>query len=91
MKRTLTKRQWELLGRVFEREINGALYQSRRGRAYDDLADDGLVVHTELTLGADRFGPIRVEGWALTERGRLLYCAHCDVFAPRAVEVTDGR
>lgn len=70
----LPKAQLEALEKVFAAEIEGRVYQSR-AKIFTQLAAEGMVEEETLTLPG-RF-PVRVPGWGLTHRGRILYCAAC--------------
>ena len=76
----LTKRQWTALGRIFEREAGGLGVLESKSLTYTELAVEGCVERCTFDLGRDRFGPLVVTGWALTERGRFMYCEACQWF-----------
>lgn len=73
----MTKAELNLLEKVFESEIDGALasgprlYQTKSVAA-KRLADEGYLAEVEFTLGG-RF-PVVIRGYELTELGRLTYC-----------------
>lgn len=72
----LNKRNFELLGRVFQAEIENQLpAQIGKSKAVTALHDRGYIAPFEITL-AGRF-PVTVRGWLLTEAGRITYCANC--------------
>ena len=80
----MTKRDLAVLGKLFAREIEGALgnfpglYQVRN-KAPKHLAElqrGGYVDFAQEKVTGGRF-PMMVKGWALTERGRMAYCASC--------------
>jgi hypothetical protein len=72
----LKKRDFELLGRVFEREIAGLLpAQIGESKAVRSLQERGYIQRLERILPG-RF-VVTVKGWELTEAGRLTYCANC--------------
>lgn len=73
----MTKGEQNLLEKVFEAEIDGALasgprlYQTKSVVA-KRLADKGYLAEVEFTLGGQF--PVVVRGYELTELGRLTYC-----------------
>lgn len=69
----MTKRFLNALEKIFEREIEGALLHSH-AKVYDELAALGYCERESRKLGADRFGEIVIDGWALTHSGRFAYC-----------------
>lgn len=72
----LNKRDFELLGRVFQREIQNQLpAQVGKSKAVTSLHERGYIEPMTITLPG-RF-PVRVEGWGLTEAGRYIYCLNC--------------
>lgn len=72
----LNKRDFQLLGRVFEAEIANRLPAQIGGsKAIASLQDRGYIVALEGTLPG-RF-PVTLRGWALTEAGRITYCQNC--------------
>jgi hypothetical protein len=72
----LSKRDFELLGRVFNAEILNQLpAQIGKSKAVTSLRERGYIAPLEITLPG-RF-PVRVSGWALTEAGRFTYCLNC--------------
>jgi hypothetical protein len=70
---SVTKATIKLLEKVFAAEVAGHLFQSK-SKQMKALEEDQYVEMVQDTLGKDRFGPIIVEGWALTHRGRITYC-----------------
>jgi hypothetical protein len=72
----LKKRDFELLGRVFQAEIQNLLpAQIGKSRAVLSLLERGYIEPYTRTLPG-RF-PVTVEGWALTHAGRFTYCQNC--------------
>lgn len=72
----LNKRDFQLLGRVFEAEIYNSLpAQIGKSKAVAALQERGYIARYE-TILPGRF-PVRVNGWALTEAGRFTYCQNC--------------
>uniref|UniRef100_A0A6M3KZB3 Uncharacterized protein n=1 Tax=viral metagenome TaxID=1070528 RepID=A0A6M3KZB3_9ZZZZ len=71
----MLKKQFRALEKIFEREIAGTLPFQSKAKIYIDLAGAGLVEKDTRIFGG-RF-PITVVGWALTQKGRLLYCQEC--------------
>ena len=70
----LTKKDFALLEKVFAREIDGLILQSK-SKEYDRLETKGYVEHVTEFLGG-RF-PMEIKGWCLTHLGRWAYCAAC--------------
>jgi hypothetical protein len=70
----MNKKTYNALAKVFGAEIGGALFQSK-AKIYEELESDGMVTKERLILGGGL--PVRIEGWALTERGRILFCEAC--------------
>lgn len=90
----MTKRELEFLEKVFDREIEGALRDfpgvfHSKSKLAADLAERGLLLRVEATMGRDALGPITVEGWMLSEAGRYAYCSSIAGDAAAAVE--EGR
>ena len=81
MSERLTKRDWALLGRVFEREIDGRRVLQSKSKQFERLATEGYLSFVEVQVGRDRFGSIVVSGWVLTPRGHLAYCSECEHYA----------
>lgn len=72
----LSKRDFQLLGRVFEAEILNLLpAQIGKSKGVLSLEERGYVALYEKTFPG-RFTVI-VRGWALTEAGRITYCQNC--------------
>jgi hypothetical protein len=84
----INKREWELLGRVFAGEIDGFVLQSK-ARGFKALAELGLIELTKVAFPDDRFGPIVVEGWALTMKGHFMYCEACQWYGPKDEELME--
>ena len=72
----MTKRWFDALEKVFAAEIKGVLPFQSKAKVYDELEADGCVAPVTRTFG-DRWPRVTVSGWALTERGRILYCESC--------------
>lgn len=72
----LNKRDFELLGRVFEAEIlNYPVAQIGKSKTVASLSARGYIEPMTVTLPG-RF-PVTVSGWRLTEAGRFTYCLNC--------------
>jgi hypothetical protein len=69
----LTKKTLAALEKVFAAEIEGRMLQSR-ATIYEKLAEEGLVVRVQQTLGSGPF-PVVCHGFMLTHAGRYLYCS----------------
>jgi hypothetical protein len=71
----------DLLGKVFDAEVQGALtggcslYQTRKLALALKLVGDGLLRECVEVFGG-RF-PVTIKGFELTELGRLTYCMTC--------------
>ena len=72
----MTKKEMDLLEKVFGAEIENRLHQCTNKIAAK-LKEDGLIEMCELTLGRDNFGAIKVKGYALTDLGRAIFCDQC--------------
>ena len=72
----LNKRDFELLGHVFDYETRNLLpAQIGKSKAVASLHERGYIQPmTEILPGPFS---IRIEGWELTHAGRLTYCANC--------------
>jgi hypothetical protein len=71
-----TKRVLAALEKVFAAEIEDRLPFQSRAKIYDDLCEEGLVQRMERILGT-RWPALRVEGYALTQRGHMEFCMSC--------------
>ena len=72
----LKKRDFELLGQVFMREIQGMLpAQIGKSKAVASLHERGYIQPLTRTLPGRL--PVTVTGWELTEAGRFTYCLNC--------------
>jgi len=73
----MNKREIEILGRAYEAEIGAAVGNKLhiiqgKSKAIQKLADDGYLKAVTITLVGRP--PVEVEGYELTELGRLAYC-----------------
>mgnify|MGYP007132577529 CR=1 FL=1 len=73
----LSRKHYSALEKIFAAEIGNRLPLQSRAKVFKELESGGLVQPYERRFGADRFGEIRVSGWALTDVGRLIFCANC--------------
>lgn len=74
----LSRKDWLLLMRIFEREIEGTLPYQSKSREYKRLENSGLVQFgTEKRHFNDGLPAMEISGWWLTELGRYLYCVNC--------------
>lgn len=73
----MTKRDLNMLERIFDAEINNRLLFQSKSKHLLQLEQEGMVEQVTRSLGKDRFGAITVSGWALTDLGRLTYCESC--------------
>ena len=71
----LTKKDFSLLGKIFDAEVNGLLPYQSKSKEYARLEREGLVEAVSNVLPG-RF-PVVIEGWYLTHAGRHAYCANC--------------
>lgn len=68
----MTKQELKFLEKVFEKEINGRLYQST-SKIAQKLESEGFIEKiTEVTQTA--LGELKVEGYVLTIHGNFAYC-----------------
>lgn len=78
---SLSKAEYLALEKCFSAEIAHALekhplpFQSK-AKVMDQLESRGFVVKVSEIIGG-RF-PVAINGWTLTERGRLAYCLNCE-------------
>jgi hypothetical protein len=74
----LAKSQLAMLEKVFEAEINGRLPFQTKAKTATELVESGHLEH-----GEEMIHGVRVEGYWLTELGRMIYCQSCaDVEIP---------
>lgn len=72
----LNKRDFQLLGRVFEAEIASRLpAQIGKSKAVASLHQRGYIEPMTITLPGTF--PVTVKGWNLTHAGRFVYCLNC--------------
>lgn len=65
-----------LLEKAFAAEMEGRLpLQVRESRAVARAMEDGLIARSEVMIGDG--WPLAVSGFALTDRGRILWCEYC--------------
>lgn len=69
----MSKKEFDALGKVFEREIVGSVLQSK-AKIYAQLEAAGLIQKVTKHFGVDRFGAIEVQGYVLTLAGNYAYC-----------------
>ena len=69
----MTKKEMDLLEKVFEAEINGRLYQGKCKTAAK-LADDGLIRIHEERIHVPPLGFMTVRGYVTTLAGNATYC-----------------
>jgi len=67
----------KMLERLFAAEIEDRLPFQSKAAIMKRLEDKGLVMRMKREFPADRFGPIKVEGWCLTLLGNMSYCMSC--------------
>ena len=78
----MNKREFAMLEKAFEAEVNGALSRSglsmiqTTSKTAEKLVADGLLKRADRLIGG--IHPVQVSGFELTHAGRLLYCAMCD-------------
>ena len=73
----MTKKNFNLLGAVFAREIIGYSLQSK-SKEYERLAALGFVEYEKKLMHfKDGLPPMNIEGWKLTHAGRIAYCQEC--------------
>lgn len=82
MDKKLTKKDFNLLEKVFENEIDPQMlrlpFQTKskiKTKEYERLEKQGMVEFVSIVLPG-RF-PVTVKGWVLTHLGRMEYCANC--------------
>jgi hypothetical protein len=75
--------EMKLLERAYEAEISSAISGGlgliqARGKVVRGLVEEGYLEPCRESLGHDRFGALVVDGYRLTQLGRLTYCMSCD-------------
>lgn len=81
----MNKREFNLLEKAFAAEIEGALNKTgvyvmqTKSMLADKLVKEGLLNRSTQVFDAGWHGAlqVRVDGYTLTDAGRLLYCANC--------------
>ena len=86
----MTNAQYKLLEKVFAAEIEGRIHPSKDKR-YKVLEAEGCVEHVFHQVGKDRFGPIVVTGWALTHKGRIIYCQWASKWEEKVINENSKR
>lgn len=71
----MTKKEMDLLEKVFEAEINGRMYQGKCKTAAK-LAEEGFLQEYE-SCEQTSLGVLTCKGYELTHTGRITYC-HSD-------------
>lgn len=82
----MNKRDFNLLGKVFESEISGQpLFQSKSKR-FLALEEQGLVSFSEQQIKFnDGLPPMTIKGWVLTPQGHFAYCSACEKYCQEDV------
>ena len=70
----VTKKELELLEKIFAKEIVGSVYTTKSNLA-KKLEDEGYIVKIRRELGKDCLGQIVIEGYVLTYTGNFAYCS----------------
>lgn len=65
------------LEKVFAAEIDGRLPFQSKATIYRDLVAAGLAEPMQRSFGSGAMA-VTVSGYALTIRGKYLYCSHCE-------------
>lgn len=74
----MKKSELAMLEKVFAAEIAGSLPFQTKGQVATELCESGHLEH-----GVDVIHGVRVEGYWLSELGRMVYCQSCaDVEVP---------
>lgn len=73
----MNKQQLHILERAFEAEVNGALNHGTQVMQTRSKIAKQLVAGGLLEVISEKFGPVIVEGYGLTDAGRMLYCMSC--------------
>jgi hypothetical protein len=71
------KKVMNALEKVFSAEIYGRPIFQSKASIYRDLLAAGLVEWASHSYGQG-WSAVTVSGYALTHRGRYLYCSNCD-------------
>lgn len=74
----MTKKDILCLEKIFSAEIYGHLPFQSKSKQYEILEQEGFVEHVEeIRHFRDGLPPMTIEGWVLTELGRMTYCESC--------------
>ena len=69
----MTKKELDLLEKVFEAEVNGQLYQGKC-KTTKKLEEDGLIRMHEERFHVPPLGFMTVKGYVTTLEGNMNYC-----------------
>lgn len=70
----MTKKEMDLLEKVYEAERGGGLHKSN-SKAAKNLEKEGFIAMSHRMIRVGIFGHIDVTGHKLTKVGRMSYCA----------------
>jgi len=65
----MTRKHWDLLGRVFMAEVKNRLPFQTKSKLINDLHLQGHVCTDEVAMSG-----LLIRGWRLSHRGRYVYC-----------------
>jgi len=78
----MKKQELKMLEKIYAAEINGALsggchlFQTK-SKIADALTTEGYVRKRTMVLSFGGMFPVHIEGYELTELGRMAYCMTC--------------
>lgn len=81
----MNKTDFELLGNIFDTEIDNQLPYQSQDKRYLELESKGMVQLIEETRDFnDGLPQIVIKGWILTQKGHLEYCEACSAYCPES-------
>ena len=72
----MTKKDFELLGRIFASEVEGFPVFQGKSIQYNRLSDEVLCERSKVILPGTF--PVTITGWTLTPKGHYEYCMDCE-------------
>lgn len=77
----MNKADFDLLGKVFNAEIDGLLCYQGKSKRLILLEEQGMVCRFEQPIKCnDGLPPMIVKGWVLTPKGHFEYCSACEEY-----------
>ena len=69
----MTQKEYDLLEKIFAREIEGMVYQGH-SKLLHNLEREGLITKVTRIVDENHRFPVRVSGYVLTYEGNFAYC-----------------